>query len=142
MAAMQTERIATWGEAEFSEPATPDELDAAEARLGHRLPEGLRSLLAECNGIVGDTGLGLLWDAARIGEQNEVFRTHKDFPELYMPFEGLVFFGDAGNGDQFFMSLSGLHEIYLWDHETDSRVHVAWSVLDYLEKSMQDRLEV
>ncbi|WP_268531229.1 SMI1/KNR4 family protein [Cellulomonas sp. CW35] len=139
---MQIDRIAAWGEAEFSDPATPDEIEAAEAQLGHRLPDGLRTLLAESNGIVAETGEGLLWDAARIGRENALFRTHKVFPELYMPFEGLVFFGDPGNGDQFFMSLSGLKQIFLWDHETDSRVYVAWSVLDYLEKAMHDRLEV
>ena len=47
---------------------------------------------------------------------------------------GLVFFADGGNGDQFFLSLSGSNEIYVWDHESDSRTWVAPTVLGYLER--------
>ena len=30
-----------------------------------------------------------------------IFRANADFAELYMPFDALLFFADAGNGDQF-----------------------------------------
>ncbi len=56
-----------------------------------------------------------------------------------MPFGGLVGFGDAGNGAEFFMSLSGDNEVSVWDHENDSRTWVASTVLGYLEAWMRGR---
>ncbi len=49
----------------------------------------------------------------------------------------LLFFADAGNGDQFAYSVTGgairREDIYVWDHEDDSRRCVAPSLLRYLE---------
>ncbi len=73
-----------------------------------------------------------MWTCERIASDNLLFRTSTDFADLYMPFDGVVFFADAGNGDQFFMSLSGTNEVYVWDHENDSRTWVAATVLRYL----------
>ena len=73
---------------------------------------------------------------------NAAFRANTEFRDLYMPFDGLVFFADAGNGDQFALSLSGNHEVYVWNHEDDSRTWVASSVLAYLEGWMTGRITV
>ena len=62
--------------------------------------------------------------------------------ELYLPFEGLVFFGDAGNGDQFAVSQRANREDYVWDHEDDSRNWVAPSVMRYLEWWMKGVITV
>ena len=105
--------------------------------MGHRLPDDLRALLSETNGIEGEYGLALLWPTERIATDNVQFRTNADFADLYMPFDGLVFFADAGNGDQFFVSLSGNREVYVWNHEDDSRTWVASTVLRYLEAWMR-----
>lgn len=35
-----------------------------------------------------------------------------------MPFEPLIFFSEAGNGDLFAISMRGDHEVYVWNHET------------------------
>jgi len=59
-----------------------------------------------------------------------------------MPFDGIVFFADAGNGDQFGISLSGSQEIYVWNHEDDSRAWVAPTILGYLQEWMTGRLTV
>lgn len=59
-----------------------------------------------------------------------------------MPFDGIVFFADAGNGDQFGLSLSGNNEVFCWDHEDDSRRWVAASVMTYLEAWMTGRLTI
>lgn len=139
---MRIEQVSEWGEAHFGDPATPAALTAVEAALGHRLPIDLRELLAEANGIQGEYGLGLVWSAERIATDNHLFRTSADFADLYMPFDGLVFFADAGNGDQFFVSLSGNSEVYVWDHESDSRTWVATTVLGYLEGWMRGDLTV
>lgn len=55
----------------------------------------------ESDGIEGEYDLGLIWLLDRIVEDNLFFRGHTDFKELYMPFDCLLFFADAGDGDQF-----------------------------------------
>lgn len=139
---MLVEKVRQWGQATFSAPATSDEVRACEAQLGHDLPDGLRQLLGETNGIEGEYGLGLLWSARRIGEDNARFRDSPDFRQLYMPFEGLVFFSDAGNGDQFAVALSGNNEVFVWDHEDDSRKWIAFTVMRFLEDWMTGRLAI
>ena len=139
---MVIERIAEWGAATFRAPASPDVVSAAERELGHHLPDALRGLLAETNGIEGEYGLGLLWTAERIGEDNARFRADEDFRKLYMPFDGMVFVADAGNGDQFAVSLSGNQEVYVWNHEDDSRTWVAPTLMRYLESWMTGELTV
>lgn len=127
------ERISHWGEASFAPPAAESALLECEARLGEPLPQGLRELLAETNGVRGEYELGLVWDVERITADNIRFRTDPNMLELYLPFEGLVFFGDAGNGDQFAVAQRANREVYVWDHEDDSRNWVAPSVMRYLE---------
>lgn len=83
---MLVEQIRHWGEATFGVPASADAVRACEAQLGHKLPDQLRQLLAETNGIEGEYGLGLLWTAHRIAEDNAYFRNNSDFRRLYMPF--------------------------------------------------------
>ena len=139
---MLIEQIGQWGEAHFREPATSEAIQVAEADLGHPLPSDLRDLLGETDGVEGEYGLGSLWTTQRIGSDNVQFRTDTAFADLYMPFEGLVFFADAGNGDQFFVSLRGNKEVYVWDHEDDSRTWVASTVLDYLRGWMQGTIAV
>lgn len=135
-------RIQHWGKASFNAPATGDAIQFCEADLGHRLPPELRRLLAETDGIEGEYGLGLLWSTQRIAEDNTRFRTGADFRRLYMPFSGIVFFADAGNGDQFAVSLSGNNEVYVWNHEDDSRTWVAPTVMRFLEVWMTGTLSV
>ncbi|KHL02427.1 SMI1/KNR4 family protein [Sinomonas humi] len=139
---MHVEEIQRWGTATFNSPASANALQACEARLGHKLPDHLRQLLAETNGIEGEYGLALLWNTERIAEDNTRFRKNVDFRRLYMPFVGLVFFADAGNGDQFALSLGGNHEVYVWNHVDDSRMWVAPTVIRYLEDWMTGALTV
>lgn len=139
---MGIEQISEWGEAHLRASATQQGLRAAQETLGHGLPDDLRALLLESDGIEGEYGLGLLWPADRIAKDNAQIRTNADFADLYMPFDGLVFFADAGNGDQFFVSLSGNNEVYVWNHEDDSRTWVASTVLGYLEAWMRGQLKV
>lgn len=139
---MFIDEIGAWGDAHFHEPAAHDAIESAEASLGHRLPDELRGLLTETNGIEGEFELGLLWTVERIAADNALFRTTIDFADLYMPFVGLVFFADGGNGDQFFLSLSGNNDVYVWDHENDSRRWVASTVLGYLKAWMRGQLTV
>ncbi len=139
---MLKEQIAQWGEASFGQPAPETELKRCEEALGEPLPPELRTLLKEADGVVGEYGLGLVWESGRIAHDNRHFRSDSTFGELYLPFEGLVFFADAGNGDQFAIALRANREVYVWDHEDDSRRWVAPTVMVYLEWWMTGRLSI
>ena len=122
---------------QFTSPASEEELAAVEQALKVRLPEDLAALLRETNGLLGEYELGLIWSCDRIQSDNLMSRGNPDFKELYMPFDALLFFGDAGNGDQFAFSIcSGAirrKDIFVWDHESDSRTWIASSLKRFLE---------
>lgn len=123
-------------EAEFSAAATGEQIAAAEAYLGQPLPPALRDLLRETNGVRGDAhGLDLVWDVDRIQRDNSYFRRSTDFADLYMPFTPLLFFGSAGNGDQFAFIRQPLRDddVYAWNHEDDSRTWVAPRLTDFFD---------
>jgi len=132
--------------ASFFPPADDTRLREAEDRLGLRLPTALRSLYAQSNGVRGEYELGLVWSVEQVVEDNLMFRTRADFAELYMPFAPLLFFADAGNGDQFaFTILAGgvrRPDVFVWDHETDSRAWAAPDLRLYLEWWLSGKLEV
>lgn len=132
---MWRERIERWtGEARFFAPATDEEIRSCETALGQNLAGDLGQLLRESNGVDGEFGLGLVWPVERIREVNLRFRRDGDFARLYMPFDPLVFFADAGNGDQFaFVIRDRPADVFAWDHETDSRRMVAPSLATYLQ---------
>lgn len=111
----------------------------AEHRLGCELPADLRQLLLECGGIIGHTAVDTVWPVEQIVEQNLLFRTDSSFAQLYMPFDALLFFGDNGGGDQFaFVQRPLRPDIFVWEHETDSRRWVARDLTDYLGRSLAE----
>src|SRR5471032_2605669 len=109
----------------FNVPVVPETLAAAQKCLQVEFPAELVELLSESDGVQGEDGLGLVWPLERIVNDNLSFRAQPDFRELYMPFDCLLFFGDAGNGDQFAFSICagaiGRPDIFAWEHENDSR---------------------
>ncbi|MFE3250709.1 SMI1/KNR4 family protein [Streptomyces sp. NPDC059209] len=108
----------------------------AEHRLGSELPAELRQLLQESNGIIGHTAVDAVWPVEQIVEQNLLFRSDSSFAELYMPFDALLFFGDNGGGDQFAcVQTPRRPDIFVWEHETDSRRWAARDLRDYLNRS-------
>jgi hypothetical protein len=124
-------------DAQFESGVDPSDLDPAAEALGEALPDELRSLLLETNGIIGSNGLDVVWRLDRIIADNRMFRTSSDFAELYLPFEGLLFFGDSGGGDQFaFVLRDNRRDIFVWDHETDSRYWVAGYLQSYLTHAL------
>jgi len=133
-------------QATFSEPAEVQALLAAETQLGMRLPQSLRELLAESNGVRGEYDLALIWPIERIVADNRSFRESKSFRTLYMPFDGLLFFADAGNGDQFAFAIADGQvrrpDIFVWDHEDDSRTWLAKDLREYLEGWVSGRIAI
>ncbi|MFC7263412.1 SMI1/KNR4 family protein [Streptomyces lutosisoli] len=102
-----------------------------------RLPDELADLLRETDGIEGPDGVDTVWDLEQIVEQNLLFRSDPSFAELYMPFEPLLFFGGNGGGDQFaFVRTPPRADIFVWDHEDDSRRWAARDLRDYLGRAL------
>jgi len=132
--------------AEFAAPCSSSVLEATERALAIRLPSELGELLGESDGVLGEFGLGLVWPAQRIVEDNLGFRSNADFAELYMPFDSLLFFADAGNGDQFAYSILAAQirrsDIFVWDHENDSRTWVAPSLERYIDWWLSGRIQL
>ncbi|MGY0021018.1 SMI1/KNR4 family protein [Streptomyces sp. cg35] len=125
-------------DAELGDPASEEALTAVENALGQPIPEQLAALLRECNGVRGRYGLDVVWTAERIAKDNAEFRAAPDFAELYMPFEPLMFFGDNG-GDQFaFVRTPQRDEIFVWDHETDSRSLASYGLGQYIDQALRE----
>lgn len=131
--------------AEFGAACPSAELSDTEAALGAELPRALRELLLESDGVRGPYGTGLVWSTARCRSDNLHFRTNANFRELYMPFDSLLFFADAGNGDQFAFPVVGgsvKNDVFVWNHEDDSRTWVAPSLERYVEWWLTGRIEL
>jgi hypothetical protein len=119
-----------WPEHEFRPGASEASLAEAELSLGHPLPADLRTLLAESDGVDwSEVQLNLIWPLEQIVKTNLEFRSPQfDLRETSMPFEPLVFFADAGDGDQFaFARVSPPRDrdVFAWNHMDDSRSWVA-----------------
>lgn len=123
--------------AAFSEGASVFRIEDTEALLNVTLPSELRSLLMESNGVTEQYGCALIWPIDRIREDNLRFRQHSEFAELHMPFDHLLFFADAGNGDQFAYPIHAGRirraDVFAWNHEDDSRTWVAPSLAKFFE---------
>lgn len=126
-------------DAEFTTGASEDQIaKVVEEALGIPLPDDLKSLLLESDGVRADYSADVIWSCAVLVEQNLVFRRFQDFRELYMPFDNLLFIGADGGGDQFAYAIHANGEIaksdvYRWDHETDGRGWFAGNLRQYLE---------
>ncbi|MGW0604376.1 SMI1/KNR4 family protein [Streptomyces sp. NPDC002640] len=109
----------------------------AERRLGRSLPDSLRAFLLESNGLLGHSSVEAVWPLERIVAANIYFRSDAAMRELYMPFDALLFFGDNGGGDQFaLVEQPDRPDIFVWEHESDSRRWVANDLRDYLRRSL------
>lgn len=125
-------------EAGLREPVQESELVKAEGRLGRVLPPELKQLLLESNGVIGHSQVDTVWSIDQIVEQNLLFWSDESFAQLYMPFDALLFFGDNGGGDQFaFAQKPQRPDVFVWEHESDSRRWVTGSLRDYLGRSLR-----
>lgn len=119
------------------DPAAEGDLTAIEQQLGQALPQFLRELLLETNGIADEYGTDVIWSADRILSGNLSFRNNEQFRSLYQSFDALMFFGDNGGGDQFALVRSPERDdVFVWDHETDGRSWVSASLEDYLRSAL------
>jgi hypothetical protein len=133
-------------EAVFKERANEQTLADLESKLEVSLPDELKTLLLESDGVDGEYGLGLVWPSKRILLDNQNFRSNQNFADLYMSFNSLLFFADAGNGDQFAFAIRNgqirSSDVYVWNHENDSRNWVAPSLEKYLTWWLDGSIEI
>ncbi|MGW1006599.1 SMI1/KNR4 family protein [Streptomyces sp. NPDC002520] len=122
---------------EFSQGESSGRIDAAERALSCRIPEALRELLIE-TGSVTLLGIPVAWGVDDLVRENLDLRNSADFAELYMPFDPLLFFGAGGGGDlfAFVRRPERDRDIFVWDHESDGRWRVAFSLRDYLTQAL------
>lgn len=118
-------------------PATNKDISLIKEKLNVELPRELEDLLSETDGVYDQFDCHLLWSINKIVEENLYYRGWEDFKDLYMPFDHLLFFSDAGNGDLFgYAILNGQiqrEDIYVWNHEDDSRTWIASSLKEFIE---------
>ncbi len=119
----------------FFPSATPDAIAAAETTLGCKLPDELKQLYSETDGLFAHYGANLIMPLHDALKENETLRCTPDLRELYMPFDHMLVFGGAGNGDLFFFPIhadgSLAPEVFIWDHESDSRSYFANNIKDF-----------
>ena len=106
------------------------------------MPPDLRALLLATDGVTDRYGARPVWPTAEIARQNRQFRTNSEYRELYMPFDPLLLFGEAGDGDLFFYRiLDGAvrhPDVHRWEHETDGRVWCAPNLEALLTAALAD----
>jgi len=128
----------------FKAPATNTEIIQIKDRLNVELPEKLLELFSETNGVFDSFGCPLIWSTSHIVKDNLFFRNFGDYKDIYMPFDHLLFFSDNGCGDLFgFKILNGsiqTEDIYVWNHEDDSRTWIAPSLEKFIKGIITDEI--
>lgn len=76
----------------FSPPASKSEINQITTELCAELPEKLLGLYNETNGVFDSFGCPLIWATSQIVKDNLFFRNFKDYKDMYMPFNHLLFF--------------------------------------------------
>lgn len=130
----------------LAEPVDPKVLGDAEDRLGLILPEDLRSLLHESDGI-GSVARGEpVWPVERIADENMLLRSAGSTPALPDGAdEDLLFFGDAGDGRLLAYELDERGEVsepdvFVWQTELGEAVWIASDLQSLLDDWVRGEL--
>jgi hypothetical protein len=124
----------------FYEPATFEQIAQVEKTFNVTLPDELKQLLLESNGVDDTGGGNFIFSTEEILKENLSMRQEVD----WMPFDHLLFFGGTGDGDlSAFPIINGRidrTEVFLWYHENDSRMWAGGSLKDYVNNYLNDEL--
>jgi cell wall assembly regulator SMI1 len=124
----------------FHEPATPEQIAQVEQTFNVTLPDELKQLLLESNGVQLAYGTEFLWSVETILKENLSMRQEVD----WMPFDHLLFFGGTGDGNlSAFPIINGQidrPEVFIWDHENDSRMWAGETLKRYIELYLNNEL--
>ena len=121
----------------FFPPADKNAMDEVEAALGTPAPDSLLGLWRETDGVKNRHGG--IWSVRQAVEQNLELRSYPEQNDLYMSFETMFCFADAGNGDLFFFPVQAdgkinRPDVFVWEHETDNRKWVAANLEKFVEQ--------
>ena len=136
----------------LSLPVSEESLIDLKSRFGlSELPKDLEELYRQSDGIheiMDETKLwNLIGSVEEVIEMNETQRSDPGYKDCFMSFDELFFFsGTAGNGDLFgFVVLHGKFvksDVYVWNHEDDSRYWVAPDLIKFVEWWTNGKIKV
>jgi len=120
--------------AQFSDPATDEDIVALGRFFGCRLPPDLESLLRESNGVHDH-----VFSAERMIEENRLLRTDTYQAGIYMPFDSMLCFGGDGTGSMFAYPTCAKQgeewlRIIYWFHENDDRTLYSFDLEGFFRK--------
>jgi hypothetical protein len=131
---------------QFEEPVTEAEILSIKEELFVELPKVLVALYQETNGIYGVYGTSLIWSTKQILKENKFFWSLHENRDFIKPLNDFLFFSDAGNGDLFGFKISNgniqSEEIYVWNHEDDSRSIISASLEEFVKGWMNGEISV
>ncbi|MFF6805248.1 SMI1/KNR4 family protein [Streptomyces sp. NPDC012616] len=123
----------------FGGPGCEEEMRAAEAVLGHSLPAALKDFWRLADGAHDEDGFAVVCSVGEVMGRNLEFRSSAAFRDLYMPFDPLLLFGESAGGDLFACVVKPERpDVFVWDHENDSRRWAANGLEDYLRRRLGD----
>ncbi|WP_342032906.1 SMI1/KNR4 family protein [Priestia megaterium] len=128
----------------YGEPASIEDIEVLEKLFSIQIPKELRSLLYETNGVNDSYGYSLIWSIEKIIREN--LNLGERLEDIYLPFNNLLFFSDARNGDMFGYSISDRsikqNDIYLWNHGNNEQTQIAPSLNDFVEDWISGKLSI
>lgn len=134
---------------EFYPPTSSAELDATEKALNVTLPESLRGLLLETNGVYSSSmRLDVIWNVDELMRRNQSMREDTNLASSCMTFQSLLFFADSGVDGILFafpISATGIvqdRNIIAWYPIEDSRPVLAYDLKDFLKRWLSGSLNV
>jgi len=124
-------------EFQFKAPATTTDLLLIKTELNVDPPNKLTDLYSETNGVYGNYGISFIWSTKQMVKENMYFWNVQEHRCSTKPLNNFLFFSDAGNGDLFGYSIKNgsiqTEDIYVLDHEDDSRRVVASSLEQFIK---------
>ena len=128
----------------YGEPASIEDIEVLEKLFSIQIPKELRNLLYETNGINDSYGYSLIWSIEKITREN--LNLGERLEDVYLPFNNLLFFADARNGDMVGYSISDRsikqNDIYLWNHRNNEQTQIAPSLNDFVEDWIRGKLSI
>ncbi|WP_315968170.1 SMI1/KNR4 family protein [Priestia megaterium] len=128
----------------YGEPASIEDIEVLEKLFSIQIPKELRNLLYETNGVNDSYGYSLIWSIEKIIREN--LNLGERLEDIYLPFNNLLFFSDARNGDMFGYSISDRsikqNDIYLWNHGNNEQTQIAPSLNDFVEDWISGKLSI
>ena len=120
----------------FAPPLSDSDIQYIEELIDSKFPDDYRSMLKAFEHVNDE----YIWPVDLLVSGNLDLREIQKRDGLFKSFDDLIFFGGAGNGDQFAIAAKGSEMepgVYIWSHENDSRNLISKSLKDALLKIYQ-----